>query len=126
MSWSIRPSRNDQTLKSGYEFLPFGVAHDNPLYAVGELPAEIMEVLEAFAGFAAETPTRELGRKYGFDPPCRPIRRLSLLPSGGTLIARHSSSGRTKKNAGRPIAAVFLCDVSGSMSGGGSKACAKR
>jgi Ca-activated chloride channel homolog len=60
---------SDPSLKSGYEFIPFGLAHDNPLYAVGDQPAEIIEALRAFAGMAAEKPFADLSRKYGFDPP---------------------------------------------------------
>jgi Ca-activated chloride channel family protein len=106
---------SDPSLKSGYEFIPFGIAHDNPLYAVGEQPAEIMEVLEAFAGMAGEKQFADLSRKYGFDPPAG--YQAPFQPPAGELIVKAQQVWKEKKNAGRPIAAVFLCDVSGSMSG---------
>ena len=106
---------NDQTMKSGYEFIPFGVAHDNPLYAVGQPSPEIMEVLKAFAGLAADKTFAEQGRKYGFDPPA--AYQAPYAAPSGDLIVKAQQLWKEKKNAGRPIAAVFLCDVSGSMSG---------
>ena len=106
---------SDPSLKSGYEFIPFGLAHDNPLYTVGQQPAEIMEVLQAFAGMAAEKPFADLGRKYGFNPPAG--YQAPYAAPAGELIVRAQQLWKEKKNAGRPIAAVFLCDVSGSMSG---------
>jgi Ca-activated chloride channel family protein len=106
---------NDQTLKSGYEFIPFGVAHDNPLYAVGQPSAEVMEVLKAFAGLAGDKVFTEQARKYGFDPPAS--YQAPYAPASGDLIVKAQQLWKEKKNAGRPIAAVFLCDVSGSMSG---------
>ena len=106
---------SDQSLKSGYEFIPFGVAHDNPLYAVGDQPAEIMEALQAFAGMAAEKSFVDLSRKYGFDAPAN--YQPPYTAPAGELIIKAQQVWKEKKNAGRPIAAVFLCDTSGSMSG---------
>lgn len=106
---------NDQTMRSGYEFIPFGIAHDNPLYALGQPSPEIMEVLTAFAGLAVDKTFADQARKFGFDPPS--IYQAPYAPPSGDLIVRAQQLWKEKKNAGRPIAAVFLCDVSGSMSG---------
>ena len=46
---------NTDSLDSGYEFIPFGVRHYNPLYAVGELTATESEALEAFAEFLEQS-----------------------------------------------------------------------
>ncbi|HEY7689988.1 MAG TPA: vWA domain-containing protein, partial [Dongiaceae bacterium] len=102
-------------LQSGYVFLPFGYAHDNPLYAVGGLPPEKLEALEAFARFSEQPRYRDLGTQYGFNPPLK-AEAFYPLPSGGTLV-QAQQIWKTKKDAGRPVAAVFLCDVSGSMVG---------
>ena len=48
---------NTDSLQSGFEFIPFGVRHDNPLYAVGDLTAAEAETLELFAEFAADNPS---------------------------------------------------------------------
>ena len=99
--------------QSGYTFIPFGIRHDSPLYGIGALPAEKHEVLQQFAQFASQAPAQKLATEYGFDqlsdytpavaPPKRGVRR--------------SACGKRKKDAGRPIVAVFLGDVSGSMEG---------
>jgi Ca-activated chloride channel homolog len=102
-------------LQSGYQFVPFGFAHDNPLYAVGDVSAEEKETLEKFAAFAEQPKFRTLGQEYGFNPSLRPDQPYAV-PSGDTLI-RAQEIWKTRKDAGRAIAAVFLCDVSGSMAG---------
>jgi Ca-activated chloride channel homolog len=105
----------DQSLRSGYEFIPFGVPHDNPLYAVGELPEEKLEAMHAFAKFASEPAHAARAAEYGFNPPAN--YQAPYAAPAGDLIIRAQKFWKEKKYAGRPIAAVFVCDVSGSMSG---------
>jgi Ca-activated chloride channel family protein len=59
----------DPSLRSGYEFIPFGVPHDNPLYAVGELPEEKLEAMRAFAKFASQPTHAARAAEFGFNPP---------------------------------------------------------
>ena len=40
--------QNDPTLQRNYEFIPFGVRHDNPLYSIGNISVEKKEVIAAF------------------------------------------------------------------------------
>jgi Ca-activated chloride channel family protein len=105
----------DQSLKSGYEFIPFGIRHDNPLYAVDQLSEEKLEALHAFAKFASEPAVAEKAEQYGFAPPTG--YNPPYVAPAGNLIIRAQQFWKEKKYSGRPIAAVFLCDVSGSMSG---------
>ena len=103
------------SLRSGYVFVPFGLRHDNPLYAVGPLSAEKREVLDRFAKYALQPEPQALATRYGFNPQVEwtpPFQE----PSGKTAIAAQRL-WKQRKNAGRPIAAVFLADVSGSMAG---------
>ncbi len=102
-------------LASGYRFVPFGVRHDNPLYAVGSADAETREVLELFARFMEQSKYRNLARKYGFDPDLAHDAPFAM-PAGETLLAAQQL-WKEKKDAGRRIAAVFVSDVSGSMRG---------
>jgi Ca-activated chloride channel family protein len=105
----------DQSLRTGYEFIPFGVPHDNPLYAVGELSGEKLDAMRAFAEFA-RAPSHAAGAaEYGFRPPAD--YQASYPAPAGELIIRAQKFWKEKKYSGRPIAAVFVCDVSGSMSG---------
>ena len=105
---------NTDSLQSGYEFIPFGVAHDNPLYAVGEVPGDQLEVLELFADFATGPQFAEEAARFGFDPPAYDSE--VAIPSGETLI-QAQRLWKDKKEGGRPVAAVFVTDVSGSMAG---------
>ena len=104
-----------QILQAGYEFVPFGVRHDNPLYGVGELRAEKLEALQMFAAFAEQAKFQASAANYGFNP-ALDYASAFPAPSGARLI-QAQRLWKQKKDAGRPISAVFLCDVSGSMDG---------
>jgi Ca-activated chloride channel homolog len=103
-----------ESLRSGFEFIPFGVSHDNPLYAVGNATPAQLEVMQAFADFAQGGQGQQLAKEYGFDPP--EYTPAVEVPSGATLI-RAQRLWKEKKEGGRPLAAVFVTDVSGSMIG---------
>lgn len=106
---------NASVLKSGYEFIPFGIRHDNPLYGVGEISREKLEVLSLLASFSEEKKYKKLARKYGFSPEMK-YDSSYKIPSGDILI-RAQKIWKEKKDTGRPVSAIFLCDVSGSMAG---------
>jgi Ca-activated chloride channel homolog len=105
---------NTDSLKSGFEFIPFGVPHDNPLYAVGDLPPAQLEVLELFASFAERPEYAQKAAEFGFDPPA--FDSTVEVPAGSTLIDAQAI-WKDKKDGGRPVATVFVVDVSGSMEG---------
>ncbi|MEN8113335.1 MAG: vWA domain-containing protein [Actinomycetota bacterium] len=102
------------SLQSGYEFLPFGVRHDNPLYAIDGATPEQMDVLEMFATHTERQEFTEKAADYGFDPPA--YQSSVSIPSGDTLIEAQQL-WKDKKDGGRPVYAVFVTDVSGSMTG---------
>jgi Ca-activated chloride channel family protein len=103
-----------ESLRSGFEFIPFGIRHDNPLYAFDAAPPEEREVLELFAEHLESDELRRKADDFGFDPPDY-VSDVSL-PSGETLIEAQQL-WKEKKDAGRPVYAVFVADTSGSMSG---------
>lgn len=102
-------------LQSGYRFIPFGIRHDNPLYAVGNPGPEKVEVLKQFAKFMDGRKYRDKATEYGFNP-AMSYDPPFQAPSGEALVAAQHL-WKQKKDAGRRIAAVFLADVSGSMEG---------
>ncbi len=102
------------SLRSGFEFIPFGVRHDNPLCAVGDVGPEIVETLELFATFTEGQEFSDLASEYGFDPPA--YDSDVIVPSGQTLIDAQQL-WKERKDGGRPVSAVFVTDVSGSMLG---------
>ncbi len=105
---------NTESLQSGFEFIPFGVRHDNPLYAVGDLDPAKSEALEAFAKFAEQPQYQQSAADFGFDPPA--FTPTVEAPSGSTLIDVQGV-WKDKKDGGRPVSTVFVVDVSGSMEG---------
>jgi Ca-activated chloride channel family protein len=105
---------NTDSLRSGFEFIPFGINHDNPLYAVEGASAQELEVLELFAAHADRKEFRDRAADLGFEPP--EYDSTVAIPSGQTLIEAQQL-WKDKKDAGRPVYAVFVTDVSGSMAG---------
>jgi len=105
---------NTDSLRSGFEFIPFGISHDNPLYAVGELTDVEREALEAFAAFSGSDASLEKARDFGFDPPA--YNPAMSTPPGATLI-QAQQVWKEKKDGGRTVAVVFVVDTSGSMTG---------
>jgi Ca-activated chloride channel homolog len=105
---------NTDSLRSGFEFVPFGINHDNPLYAVEGASTQELEVLELFAAHADRQEFRDRAADLGFEPP--EYDSTVAIPSGQTLIEAQQL-WKDKKDAGRPVYAVFVTDVSGSMAG---------
>ena len=98
-----------------YEFTPFGVRHDSPMYAIGELSAEKMKILNKFVEFTKQEKYQTLATKYGFNGFNEYQSNASAV--SGDVIIQAQKLWKEKKNAGKPICAVFVVDVSGSMDG---------
>lgn len=104
----------DAVLNTNYVFTPFGVRHDSPLYAVGNISDEKKEILTKFYEFSQKDEYQKLAKEKGFNT--LNDYKSTTLPDGNTLVAAQKL-WKDKKNAGKTIAAVFVTDVSGSMSG---------
>ena len=96
-----------------YEFLPFGVRHDSPLYATAEADNAEREVLQLFAQFLEQK--KRAVTDYGFGRQAN--YQSSYTLDNGAMILNAQKIWKDKKSGGRPIAAVFVADVSGSMDG---------
>src|SRR6056297_3348584 len=105
---------NTDSLQSGFQFIPFGVPHDNPRAGIGDLSADEQEALELFAAFVAEPEWQERAADAGFDP--APYTPDIETPPGSSLIGAQNV-WKDKKDGGRPVSTVFVVDVSGSMEG---------
>lgn len=105
---------NTEALRKGYEFIPFGVRHDNPLFAVGDVNEDVVEALELFAEFAEQPAQTSRAESMGFNPP--EYKPEIQLHTGDTLIEAQKI-WKEKKDGGRPVVAMFVADVSGSMAG---------
>ena len=106
---------NDPTLQKKYKFYPFGVRHDNPLYEVGTLSPEKEEVLQAFTQYCLSADQQSVASHYGFNEkndykPTEPDFDAVTLINAQQLW-------KQEKDSGKPVVAVFVADVSGSMDG---------
>lgn len=107
---------NDPTLKGSYVFTPFGIRHDNPLYSVGELSKDKQEALRAFADYCLTPESQSAAAACGFNKNEKYVSELPDDISGEKLISAQRFY-KENKNTGKPIVAVFVADVSGSMRG---------
>ena len=96
-----------------YEFVPFGVRHDSPLYATPEADKHEREALKLFARFLDQNSDRT--RAYGFGQ--QADYRSAYTIENGAVILGAQKLWKEKKSGGKPIAAMFVADVSGSMDG---------
>lgn len=106
---------NAPDFKNGYVFTPFGVRHDSPLYALGELPQEKLDIIKKFAEFAQQDKYQKLADEKGFNG--LNDYRSELPAVDGSLLSSAQKLWKEKKDGNKPIAAVFVADVSGSMDG---------
>jgi Ca-activated chloride channel family protein len=106
---------NAADFKSGYVFTPFGVRHDSPLYALGDLPQAKLDVIKKFADFVAQDNYQKSAKDNGFNN--LEDYKSELAVVDGTLLSSAQKLWKEKKNGSKSIAAVFVTDVSGSMDG---------
>lgn len=106
---------NASDLKSGYVFTPFGVRHDSPLYALGDLSKEKVDILNKFADFTAQKKYQQSAQELGFNSLEEYKSELAAVDGG--ILSSAQKLWKEKKNGNKPIVAVFVTDVSGSMAG---------
>ena len=105
---------NDPDIRH-YNFTPFGVRHDNPIYAIGELSGEERRILNEFVKFSQQEKYQNLAAKYGFNG-FEEYQSEAVLVSDGVII-QAQKVWKDRKDTGRHNCAVFVVDVSGSMEG---------
>ncbi|RKN86384.1 VWA domain-containing protein [Paenibacillus ginsengarvi] len=106
---------NAADLKGGYVFTPFGVRHDSPLYALGDLPQAKLDIIKKFAEFVTQEKYQKTAKDKGFNNLDDYKSEMAVVD--GSLLSAAQKLWKEKKNGGKPIAAVFVADVSGSMAG---------
>ncbi len=97
-----------------YVFIPFGVRHDSPLYATPEADASEREVLNLFADFIDANQSEV--QRFGFGQ--QPDYESAYEIADGSVLTQAQKLWKLRKTGGRPVAAVFVADVSGSMDDG--------
>lgn len=106
---------NSPELKTDYIFTPFGYRHDSPLYSVGNLSNEKKEILNKFIEFYKQDKYQELAVKDGFN--ALEDYKCEIENLDGNTILQAQKLWKENKNRDKPIVAVFVADVSGSMEG---------
>lgn len=106
---------NSPELKTDYTFTPFGYRHDSPLYSVGNLSNEKKEILNKFIEFYKQDKYQELAVKDGFN--ALEDYKCEIENLDGNTILQAQKLWKENKNGDKPIVAVFVADVSGSMEG---------
>lgn len=106
---------NDATLKRDYTFIPFGVRHDSPMYVVGNLEDEKSQVLDLFTTYCLSNEVQKLATDYGFNNNVDYVPQAN--PYDGKTLTSAQDLWKKEKDLGKPIIAVFVTDISGSMAG---------
>lgn len=105
---------NDEQL-SKYEFIPFGIRHDNPLYEVGTLDKNKKAALDKFTEYCLNNNSQSLAKEYGFNG--LDSYKSETYDSDGGTVLQAQQLWKENKDGGKDIIAVFVADVSGSMDG---------
>ena len=105
---------NDSTLSKSYKFVPFGYRHDNPLVTLPTTDPTKKQIIELFADYCDENGA-ELAERYGFNG-MESYKSENPEIDGATLLAAQKLY-KDNKDMGKPVVAVFVADISGSMDG---------
>lgn len=99
-----------------YEYIPFGVRHDSPLYVLSdEVSGAQKQLAKAFADYCLTPECQSMATKYGFNG--KEEYRSAQWGLDGKTLESAQKLWKTEKDAGSPVMAVFVADVSGSMAG---------
>lgn len=106
---------NDAKLKRDYIFVPFGLEHNNPMYSIGNLDSNKAEVLKMFTQYCKNSSMQKLATDYGFNH--NTDYKSNVKSYDGKILLQAQDLWKEEKDSGKPIIAVFVADVSGSMAG---------
>jgi Ca-activated chloride channel family protein len=98
-----------------YVYTPQGIRHDHPVYTFDYVPQERQEAAKLFVEYCLSTKSQELGDSKGFNLHNEYKEQPSGLDGAGFIAAQ--KLWKQSKDGGRPIIAVFVADISGSMDG---------
>ena len=108
-AYSVEPTLSD------YVFTPFGVRHDNPVYALGKITADQKAALQLFIDYCKAPQAQADAVRYGFNK-LDSFAGEPLSLQGAQLYAAQKV-WKENKDGGQPVVAVFVADTSGSMDG---------
>ena len=98
-----------------YVFVPAGIRHDHPVYTFDYVSKEKQEVARMFVDYCLSEESQKLATDKGFNRHEDYDGQFNGMNGQRYLAAQ--KVWKENKNGGRPVIAVFVADVSGSMSG---------
>lgn len=102
-------------LSDKYEFVPYGYRHDNPLVCFKDTSPEKKAILSDFIEFCNTPDVSALGDTYGFDG--MSDYEPEIKDIDGQMLIQGQKLYKDNKDKGKPVIAVFVTDLSESMSG---------
>lgn len=107
---------NDETLKSLYDFIPFGIRHDNPLYVCNEdsKSGDELEAIKLINDYLMADDSQNKATNYGFN---NNKDYKDSYTVEGVDINKSLQTYKENKDSDKEIIAVFVADCSGSMNG---------
>lgn len=105
---------NTTELKS-FEYFPVGIRHDHPVYGFDWNSDDEKEAIQIFTEYCLNSENQKLATEKGFNRHDDYKGQDSGLTGTGYLNAQ--AVWKQNKNGGKPVIAVFVADVSGSMRG---------
>jgi Ca-activated chloride channel family protein len=107
---------NDSELSDNYDFIAFGVPHNNPIYAMGDISDDEAEALGIFVEYCKSDSSQQLATSYGFNQKDY-TSEVDLSAFTNKDISDAQVLWKENKDLDKEIIAVFVADVSGSMDG---------
>ena len=106
---------NSPDLKSSYEFIPFGVRHDAPVYEIGELSALKKQITSKFVSYCKTEESQKLADEKGFNK--LDDYSFDKKFSDKIKLVKAQETWKEEKAGSGGLTAVFVADTSGSMEG---------
>lgn len=98
-----------------YVYTPAGIRHDHPVYTFDYVVGEKQEAAKKFVEYCLSGEAQKVASEKGFNLHDDYQEQSAGLDGAGYLAAQ--KIWKANKDGGKPIIAVFVADVSGSMDG---------
>ena len=107
---------NDANLTSMYDFIPFGVRHDNPVYICDEAgkTQDEKDAIKMVVDYCKSPEMQKIATSKGFNANDDDTTDLDFT---GAEVTQALVTYKKEKDNGKDIIAVFVADNSGSMDG---------
>ena len=102
-------------LRNSYDFIPFGIEQNSPVYAIGNLTEIKSGILNKFVEFCKSDNAQKKAKELGYNE--LQDYNYSGYKYSGKQILEAQNLWKKEKNGSNDLSAVFVADISGSMQG---------